>query len=1132
MLIGFLIDSIMHYPRHNVLALILFLGSIQPGFGQPQGSNEYRFKHYTSDHGLSQITILSLYEDEHGYIWIGTRNGLNRFDGYDFQVFFSDPWDKNTLSNNHINSLTGDGNGTIWIGTSNGLTAYDQRTRVFTRYQPDQIPEDQTWSVQSLMMDKDDNLWVSSASGLYVLRTGSDELARIEVIKEVNEVTSDYFLGSVQTSDGDLWFGGHNGLMKLVEENGKPALRRIEIRHGLRLMASVNALYQDRPGELWVSEYSYVWRVNLDDLHAEATENRYVFDGVHASFESRGGFIRQDDHHIWVATYSGPILIDTRSLKYVDRLYHDPDNPLSLSDNSIHSMLVSSRNDVWLGSYSGGLNYYSSHQNTFEVFRNSPANSNSLNSDIINGFEEGPDGQLFVGTSRGGLNSWERKGNVFTSEQEHLNIRHLLMDGDHLWIGTYFDGLIKKNIRTGQYTFYKNDPSGKGIDHVYSQYSTLLDHENNLWAGAWNVIYKFDRSTDTFKRYEFQVQDPNAFQIVHHLLQVGEDIWVISNSGIHVFNLPTEKFTRRYQHESANKNSLPTNELNWGITDRKGKIWIASNVGISYFEPETESFQTLTPKDGLPSNMVVCLLADDNNNIWISTANGLTILDQQTMSFRNFSKSNNLQSTTFRNGACYTCQDGSLLFGGSNGFNRIDPTRLRSDPNPPRLVINDLTVFNKPIIPGEGSLIRQDIRYLETLQLPHDQNVFTLTYGAITFLDPDKSEYAYMMEPFESEWNQAGKKRSATYTNLEPGTYTFKVKASNGDGIWTEQPSQLTIVIVPPFWMTIWFQTLMVILVLGMIHLGYYLRIRGVRRNQAVLQRMVDARTRELSEANGELEEKNHEIQAQSEELQAQRDSLEETLSNLQKTQTQLIEAEKMASIATLTAGLAHELNNPLNYIGGMTEPIRRDLKEIEKRMDPDDRSALNDVFNEIERLLDNTTDGVNRATAVVRGLVSISPQGRNLRKNEEFELNEMITSTLSFMEKSSQHIEFKVQLDGILTVKGSKVEINQVLINLVENGIDAVKGKERAKIELVGKVDEDNVMLEVRDNGIGLPEAHQSHIFEPFFTTKSPGMGTGLGLYIAYSIIKKHQGDLQVKSVPGNGTTFTIVLPAWHSLG
>ncbi|MEQ8473695.1 MAG: two-component regulator propeller domain-containing protein [Marinoscillum sp.] len=1109
--------------KPNLILWITFIGIVRLGFGLSKDQADYRFKHFNTDHGLSQVTILSLYEDEQGYIWIGTGNGLNYFDGYDFHSFYGDPWNQNTLSSNYINVVTGDGKGTIWIGTSDGLTSYDQRKKIFTRFYPNEIADEQPWTVLSLLVDRDGNLWVSSGRGLYLLKAGSTELKKVGIIKESGEVLDDYFIGSVQTMDDNLWFGGTNGLLKLVDRNGQPALQRIEIKKGADSLGSVNALFQDRSDELWISGSTHVWRLKLSDLTTDVIENVYPIHSISTIFETREGFIRPDEDHLWVATYHGPMIIDTKTYQYTGRLEHDPDNPLSLSDNSIHSMLVTSRGDVWLGSYSSGLNYYSRHQNVFEVFRNSPINVNSLNSDIINCFLEGSDSILFVGTSRGGLNIWDRRKSIFTYEQESLNVRHLLLDGDDLWIGSYFDGLIKKSLKSGQYTFYKNNET---IDFVVSRYSTMLDDDGNLWAAAWNSIYKYQRATDTFERFEIPVKTPNGFRIIWQLLQYGEDLWIISNSGIHVFNLPSYSFVKHYAYDAENKNSLPTNDLDWGIKDRKGRIWIASKVGLSYFEPETETFHTLTPADGLPSNMVVCLLADDDNNIWVSTAKGLAVLDQESMTFRSFSKSNNLQSMTFRSGSCYACQDGSLLFGGSNGFNRIDPKHLPSDPNPPNLIINDLAIFNKSIQPGAGSLIQQDIRYLDTLRIPFDQNVFTLTFSAIDFLDPEKSEYAYMMEPFEKEWNEVGNKRTATYTNLKPGTYTFKVKASNGDGIWAGQPKQLTVIVVPPFWLTVWFRLLMVLLFLGLIYLVYYIRMRQHRFNHYRLKQMVHERTRELSEANKSLEEKNHEIHKQSEELQAQRDSLEETLLNLQKTQSQLIESAKMASIGTLTAGLAHELNNPLNYIGGMTGPIRKDLKEIKERMIPENRNALNEVFDEMESLLDSMTNGVSRAATIVRNLLNISPHGSNQKKDEEFELNNMVTATLSFIEKSAPDIGFSIQLEGSLTVTGNKVEVNQVLINLVTNGIDAVRDKADGRIQIIGKTVDKHVILEVKDNGLGFPKELEKQIFEPFFTTKPPGSGTGLGLFISYSIIKKHQGDLLVDSTVGKGSTFTILLP------
>ncbi len=1093
-----------------LLVLILCMSHIAYGL------NPYPFKHYNTENGLSQISILSIYEDMDGFLWFGTRNGLNFFDGHQFEIFYSDPWDENSLKNNVVNTITGDSSGLLWIGTESGLCSYNKEFHQFERFDLNGLNRIE-WNISSIAFDNDDNLLITSNLGIHFLDRKTGNIA--PVVVEIDPDQSDYHMYCHHKDDnGNIWFGGANGMYKVNMVRRTTTKQNISFNN--QELKSVESI--ERQGDvLFLSTGKEIWKVNAVTFETISVINN-EFQGE--IFESRKMLLLPDDK-LWVASYKGVFSLDLESLEYTSRMYHSSDDPRSLSDNSVHAMHLGKNADIWVGTYSGGLNYYSSYQNIFDLHQHSINNPNySINSNIVNAFEEDSNGILYIATGRGGLNVYNPSTEQYDYLFEELNIRNLYLENDSwLWIGTYYSGIVKMNLKTRETIYYNSFDSGiipRNTNHITYQHSN-----GEIYVASWNKLYLFNSETNRFTQYSHRVSDENDFHIVEKILEVEGDLWLITNAGIHVFNTSKKKFVKEFRHEKGNRNTLPSDVLFWGIIDNNGKIWISSQGGLSYFIPESSTFRTFTTKDGLPSNMLVCMQVDESNNIWISSINGLSVLNQETMKFRRFDQTNNLQSFTFRERSCFKCNDGSLIFGGMNGFNKFQPSAIKHDPNPPDIKITDLMLFNKVISPENNPILERSITRIDTLNLHHFENVIKLSYVAIDYSEPYKNQYAYMMEGYEKEWNYVGTQRTATYTNLAPGEYTFRVKASNGEGTWNEEGTSLSIIIIPPFYQTAWFQSSMIaIIVLGAFAF-HKIRLRHHKRAKVHLKNTVAERTLELKLMNTELERKNEEINEQKEEIEAQKDNIEETLRDLQQAKDQLIESEKMASIGILTAGLAHELNNPLNYIAGMADPIKQDLEELTEQIDPSKSDTANELITEIRNLLSMMVDGAQKATSIIRNLLDISPRGPE-GVDRLFNLNEIVSATASLISKSNQKIAINVDLKDSIDIIGNQVEVNQVIINIIQNAMDALDSTDHPTINIVGTKSLDSFELSISDNGEGMAPEEYQKIFEPFYTTKAPGKGTGLGLYISYSIIKKHGGKISVESEEGKGTTFIINLP------
>ncbi len=572
----------------------------------------------------------------------------------------------------------------------------------------------------------------------------------------------------------------------------------------------------------------------------------------------------------------------------------------------------------------------------------------------------------------------------------------------------------------------------------------------------------------------------------------------------------------------------------WGLyEDSKGFIWFGGVSGLYRMDPIKEEFTIYTKKDGLANEVIYNILEDKHGRFWLSTDEGISRFDPSSKTFRNFDQSSGLQSNEFNFSACVIRETGEFVFGGMHGFNIFHPDSIKDNAYRPPVVISALLRYRA----SDSSQVYEEDRTViskKELILRHDEAQLTFEFTAMSFSNPAKNQYAYQLAGFSNQWIPLGTRRNVTFTSLPPGNYVLRVKASNGDNVWNEFPTELLITILPPWWQTWWAYSLYAILVVGAIWSFIAYRSRSLRRENRILEEKVTLRTRQIQNQNTE-------IVAQKEEIEAQRDHLEQTLDTLQSTQTQLIQKEKLASLGELTAGIAHEIQNPLNFVNNFAEVSAELVQELEEEAQRPTRDAAleGELLVDVKDNLHKITHHAQRASAIVRSMLDHSRTSSGHR--EPTDLNALADEYLRLAyqghraKDKSFNAELVTDFDPTLgRVEVVPQEIGRVVLNLFNNAFYAVAERQKSAgadhnplVRVRTERTAEGVEIRVSDNGTGMPQEVVEKIFQPFFTTKPTGEGTGLGLSLSYDIVTKgHGGTLRVESCVGEGTEFVVELP------
>lgn len=803
----------------SISLYICLSATILPYTSADGQERDIKFHHITVDDGLTSNTVNGVIRDSRGFIWIATENGVGRYDGYSLHNFRVEKADSLNISSNVTYVIFEDSHERLWVGSEKGLDLYNRKLDRFDRHFFQNIP------VKAIYQDRHARLWIGSDDGLYLF-----DDAREHFFKPFPEMFNpdDFVYNTIpsiiEDRFGNLWIGTTNGAF--VYEQKLKRFRRFSHEDHVAGSLSdnnVRKIVEDHQGRIWIATYG--GGINLYHA-ATGTFKTFRYDpsrpqGISANLIP--SMWVNEDGKIWIGTDGKGIDIldpDTETFHHVT---HSPYNSKSLNNNVIRSISGDHRGGVWVGTYNGGVNFYNQNAEAFFHYKVPTINGNSS----ITSFAEEKNGNLWIGTDGGGLCYFNRAtGQFFNFFQDERNtnslsdnrVLSLLLDNENtLWIGTYLGGLCRYDLQRRKFTRYSESDNSGLSDNVI--WTLLLDHRGKILAGTNKGLSVFDAATHTFTAFDITNSNLSnnmircMYEDTHHRL------WVGTQSGLNLLEQPYNRF-KVIRSDQQKTNSISNHWIRTISEDRKGNIWIGTfSGGLNMFEEANDSFTSYEEADGLPDNIVSGILADDHSNLWVSTGRGLAFMDFKTKQFRGYTVSDGLQDYQFNINACFKTQKGEFLFGGNNGFTLFIPETIRqvdSNKFPPRVALTGFKIFNKVITPQEhGSPLTEQINEARKIILSHDQSVLTFEFAALNFIQPEKNQYAYRLAGFEDDWNVVGNKRSATYTNLEPGDYTFQVKASNNDGLWNEEGTSLAIVITPPFWGTWWFQTLMTLVACG-----------------------------------------------------------------------------------------------------------------------------------------------------------------------------------------------------------------------------------------------------------------------------------------------------------------------------
>ena len=824
---------------HILLGNIILSASV---FSQP---DNIEFETLSLEHGLSQSSVLSITQDEMGFMWFATEDGLNKYDGYKFTILRHDPDDPNSLSHTWILSLLRDRSGILWIGTFHeGLNRYDPQKEEFTHYfmDPDDPNSLSHNIVRTIYEDRSGVLWIGTDNGLNRLDRETDRFTRyVHDPDDPHSLSHNSIWSIYEDRSGALWIGTEGGgLNKFMREEGEFIHYQADYDNPQSLSHnSVRSIYEDASGTLWIgtgggglnkfdrkSEQFICYQHDPNDV-SSISHNE-----IYAMYEDRSGVL-------WIGTNGGGLnIFDRENGKFI-HYRHDSNNPHSLSYDEVYAIYEDRAGVIWIGTYGGGIAKYDRKKKKFLLYRRDPNNPNSLNADLIWSIYEDEDGILWIGTHGGGINRFDRQKNQFTFYRYDPNdpsslsnnvARIIYVDRfEVFWVGTHGGGLNKFDRETGRFKSYQNDPNDPhSLSHNEIRW-IFEDRAGALWIGTnGGGLNKFDRTTEKFVRYRADPNDPQSLSndFARVVFEDSEGtFWVgTQGGGLNIFDRDNEKFTH-LRADPDDPHCLNSDHILSLFEDRSGMIWIGTwGSGLSMFNRNSGTFTAYTVEDGLPSNAIYGTLEDDHGNLWLSTNNGLSKFNPRNKTFHNYNVRDGLQSNEFNGNSFHKSKSGEMFFGGIRGFNAFYPDDIKDNPHIPPVVITSFQKLNREV------KFDVSISEVDELVLSYKDYVFSFEFAALDYSVPEKNRYAHMMEGLDTDWIYTDAfKRYADYTTLPPGKYVFRVKGSNNDGVWNEEGASIKITITPPFWVTWWFRALIFLVFLGIAYMLYRYSLKNVR---------------------------------------------------------------------------------------------------------------------------------------------------------------------------------------------------------------------------------------------------------------------------------------------------------------
>ena len=1035
--------------------------------------SQLSFDHLSVSNGLSQSAVLSICKDSRGYMWFGTRDCLNRYDGRTIKIYKNDPNNPKSISSeDYIYAIAEDLDRKMWIGTQKGLNYYHPEKESFEQIY--HVDGDKTSisgnSVVAICVAKNGNIWFGTSLGLSMLKDAKSR--KFTNFYKIDGLAGNEVYCVYEDSKSNIWVGTTTGLSLIKPSNDKNGYHISNFYYSATNSSGlsgnfIKTIVEDRKGRIWIGTE----KDGINLYQPETNSFSYIKQNSSSQNSLSNNFIRRiavgEDGKLWIATMSG-LNIYNQEKGTFEVYKHDSENRKSLSDNSIKEIYRDEQGSVWIGTNFGGVNV--AHKNTvpFTVFKYNKY-TNSISSDnisVVAGYDKN---HLLIGTEGYGLNYFNTETGIFKqfknvpSDPSTLGsntVKAIYKDKNKkVWIGLYEGGLDLFNPETSAFTHYKPNPKNpRAISHGYVSCITE-DKAGNLWIGtSTKGLNLFHPETQDFTQVN---STSKGLKIKNNYIKtvLGDsqgNLWVGTATGLNILR----KGKNQFEQFVKNGSGLKSNYINCIKEDRAHNIWVgAFRGGLSLYQSKENKFVNYTTANGLASNNVVGIEQDDEGNIWVSTDRGLSKFDQKLKIFKNYFASDGLPGNEFNNNATFKSESGTLYFGSYDGLVAFRPQAITTNKLAPKMVFTALRLFNKPVeAGGADDLLDNDISFTKKITFKADQNIFTIDFAALNYIKPGRNKYAYKLDGFEEDWNEVTIP-SATYTNLPAGTYSLLIKGSNNDGVWTNTPTKLIIRVLPAFWKTWWAYILYAIAFgYALFYFNRFFRRQERLETELYYEHINSERQKEVYQSKFEFFTRiSHEI----------------------RTPLTLIFAPLEKLIQNTKSNPA--LNTQLQNIKGNTERLLRLISEL---LD----------FRKIET-------GNLQLQVVETEMIAFCATIYNAYQSQA-EVNQI---TFNFEHEQKELYAFV-----------DRSQIEKVLYNLLSNAFKFTRDKGHITLKIIDV--NDKIEISVIDNGIGIPYEHQEAIFTNFHQVKDAKhapIGWGIGLALVKNIVDLHKGFINLSSKP-----------------
>jgi ligand-binding sensor domain-containing protein/signal transduction histidine kinase/CheY-like chemotaxis protein len=1036
-------------------------------------TDEPVFSKLNTNHGLSHNTVYTITQDHKGFMWLGTREGLNRYDGTSILTFYADPLDSSKLFSNHITALETGSDGTLYVGTPQGVHVYDHSRGVFTRIY---FQGAHAGYINGIQKTSEGNILVCSSRGLFMLRPGHTDLQQI--IEKAN------VLDAVEFKRGIFWISTLQNIL-MINEHGELIRVYTTLHDRANRLVSLNnnifCLFKDSFGDIWLgSKKNGLFKYDLKEDAFSPVVTQFQFNPLEVNVIR---VIAEDsDKKLWIGTESGLFIYNRAQQVFQYFTQSFDQSSTSLSDKAIYAIYKSREGIMWIGTYFGGVNIARPREKGFKSLM-ADGGYKKLNGKAVSDIIQDSKGKLWLATEDGGVSIWDRKTDVITYLKNESGKKSLSVNNVHslyedvngvFWIGTFLGGLNKYDSKNQTITVYKKNQEETSSFPDNMIYAVHKDRTGELWIGTQAGLSKFNHTEGTYEPFM-----PKTFRgkFIYDIYEERSGaLWICANNAdtLYYYNPATSQLEKHRYHDAAS----PGNPgFICALEDSNGQIWFGTiNHGLVRFDRSAKTFSAFTTEQGLSNNYVYGILEDSQHNLWMSTNKGLSKFNPKTQRFTNYDISHGLPNNQFNFKSAFKDGDGWMYFGTINGLCYFHPDSLMINEAAPTVYLSDFKLFNKSISASADGLLQKDIDATNKVTVRYDDNMITIEFGAVNYYASGSNQYAYFLEGFDQGWNYVGKKSNAIYTNLSPGDYVFKVKAANNDGIWSNDVKELHVTVLPPFWLSSWAILFYGVLVIAMfVAYRTFLNYRNKEKMAVQLERMEKEKINEINQ---------HKL------------NFFTYISHEFKTPLTLI----MASIDKFLQEKSLNEDQSAGYWS-----IRRSAKRLhflieqlmEFRRVETDHEQIQFAKGDIVMFLRDT-------------FMAFSPLFH--KKKINFYFNSDITVFNCFFDAD---------------------KLEKIITNLVSNAVKYTHESGLIEMEARIKINEgdqpDSITIVIDDTGSGMGQEELANVFTVFYQTESAkksGSGTGIGLALVKSLVDFLGGSIEIQSRKESGTHVTLTLP------